>query len=489
MSMQFLREAVIKTQKRTGVNPALPNESFKRVLTEDKVYTDYVNNLCEGLTESDASVFKKLAGNTRIALMENSMFQLNPYEVMTFPLLRFAFPKTIAKEMVTWDVMDAPEVVKNFIVPTMKDAFGNKVTLPHYSSNPVQDYTMGPYVTGDITLGTGVYNVLAQVTYGGSPLNPTLAHVQKNFVITAVSDGTNTANVYIQPTVDGTFAADVLVNAVSDKIFGKIDYFTGDVSLSSFAGVVTEVTYKCNLSLEENKINPQVELEYQKIRIVAVDRTVSTTWSIQAEQDAKALMDLDLQKEIIDNLSKQLITSIDTEIVSELIAQNTLLNGANHTDTFNVRIPTGFAFGQKQWLDNMVVKLNKLSATIYNDIKFGEGNVIAMNPYDASYLESAEGFSWVGDITDGGEYGPKVAKIKGKWKILVSPIVPVGTAPMVFKPTNPAESIYFFGSYVPGVVSPYPLASKPSLSILSRYGKKLLRPAGIACLNIVDQAY
>jgi len=39
---------------------------------------------------------------------------------------------------------------------------------------------------------------------------------------------------------------------------------------------------------------------------------------------------------------------------------------------------------------------------------------------------------------------------------------------------------------VPAVLTPYPLGNIPSLTVLSRYGTQLIRPAGISVLNVIQ---
>jgi hypothetical protein len=72
----------------------------------------------------------------------------------------------------------------------------------------------------------------------------------------------------------------------------------------------------------------------------------------------------------------------------------------------------------------------------------------------------------------------------GKWKILVSNVVPQGKSLLIYKPNDEVRSTFIFAPYVPAVLTPYPLGNKPSLTVLSRYGSQLIRPNGIAVLNI-----
>ena len=71
-----------------------------------------------------------LAENTRINLLENSMFQINPYETLTLPILRVFYPKLVAKEAVTVSPMDKPETIKAFITAKFTPSPGTGTEYP-----------------------------------------------------------------------------------------------------------------------------------------------------------------------------------------------------------------------------------------------------------------------------------------------------------------------------------------------------------------------
>lgn len=112
-------------------------------------------------------------------------------------------------------------------------------------------------------------------------------------------------------------------------------------------------------------------------------------------------------------------------------------------------------------------------------------NVIACNPLDASIYENLNEFKYNGTSTEDGDLGYESATVaNGKWKILVSPVVPQGKNIVIYKPVEEIRAVYIFAPYVPAVLTPYPLGNVPSLTVLSRYGAQLVRPNGIAILNI-----
>jgi hypothetical protein len=115
MLKELLTEVYATTKKVSGVDPSKPG-NLKAVLVDDAAFAAYAEGLAESIEDkTDRSAFMTLAENTRINLLENSMFQINPYETLTLPILRVFYPKLVAKEAVTVSPMDKPETIKAFI--------------------------------------------------------------------------------------------------------------------------------------------------------------------------------------------------------------------------------------------------------------------------------------------------------------------------------------------------------------------------------------
>jgi hypothetical protein len=318
-------------------------------------------------------------------------------------------------------------------------------------------------------------------------LTADVAHLQKDFLVYKVLDGNgNSADVNIIPTVDGTIAADVEINGQPDTLLGRVDYLNGTVEFSSVNGVISKAAFSVTVSLEENVINPKVELTIEKIRLIVTDRQVSAEWSVQMEQDIKALFDVDIQAEIVSVIGQQIALDLDRQIINTLLAavQNPLMVPSTHVDSFSKTPPASFTWGPKHWYENIVPKLTSLSAQVYNDTNIDAANTILCNPLDASILESLQEYSYNGSSVDNGDFGYQVGSISGKWKVLVSSVVPQGKMLLVYKPTEEIKSVYYFAPYQPAILSPYPLGPKPSLTILSRNAQSLIRPQGLALLNI-----
>ena len=479
---ELLQEVYQTTKKLSGIDPSKPG-NMKSILVDDAAFEAYVTGLAESIEDKkDRAAFVQLAENTRINLLENSMFQINPYETLTLPILRVFYPKLVAKEAVTVSPMDKPECVKAFIrakfTPSNSSTqYDAPVTTPDIS----QGAAVGTPVSASMPVPSSAYDVLAVIG-----LTSTQAHLERDFEITGVSvDGTAWTSVSIVPAVEGHFSASVSIGGTADVVSGMVDYLNGTVSISSTTSTVLFARYTVTTSLEENRINPSVTLNVDKIRLYARDRQISANWTINMEQDMRALFDVSMQAEIVNILGQQVALDIDREIINALLTANTRLNAASHTGTFNRTPPTTYTWGTKYWHENIIVPLNELSGQIYTDTNIEAGNTILANPLDVAILEDLQTFNYTGTSSVDGDLGYRSATVAGgKWKVLTSAVVTQGTMLMVFKPVEELKAIYFYSPYVPAVLHPYPLGFTPSLTILSRYATALVRSNGIAALTI-----
>ena len=482
---ELLQEVYATTKKLSGVDPSKPG-NLKAVLVDDAAFDCYVTGLAESIeNKKDRTAFCQLAENTRINLLENSMFQINPYETLTLPILRVFYPKLVAKEAVTVSPMDKPETIKAFIKATFAPSNSStSYNAPVTGTDVSQGAAIGTPISGGIPVPSEGYDVLTQID-----LTSDQAHLERDFEITGVSaDGTTWIDIVISPAVEGHFSSSVTVSTgVTDVISGKVDYLNGTVDVSSTTSYIKYVRYTVTTSLEENRINPSVTLNVDKIRLYARDRQISANWTINMEQDMRALFDVSMQAEIVNILGQQIALDIDREIINALITANTRLNDATHKKTFNRTPDAAYTWGTKYWHENIIVPLNELSGQIYTDTNIEAGNTILANPLDVAILEDLQTFNYTGTSSVDGDLGYRSATVAGgKWKVLTSAVVAQGTMLMVYKPVEELKAVYFYSPYVPAVLHPYPLGYTPSLTILSRYATALVRASGIATLTIGD---
>ncbi|MFW6001798.1 MAG: hypothetical protein ACOCQD_00500 [archaeon] len=499
MSEQYqplLESTYNTTRKLYGMNPSQP-ENFKQMLSDDRAFQCYKDGLSEGLTESDKSHFCEIADSTRTALMENSMFQLNPYETLHIPILRVFYPKLIAKELVNVMPIDKPEVIMSFLkayfAKSTETNFDHQFPAIYDSAGNQLDISRGPSsgITVRETANVGEQHDILDEMPGY--LDSSKAHIEKDFRITEVYSDSQTEwktlDTPIKASIDGYFSQSVTIGSEDGYIQGEIDFLEGILTVSSTNSDFTQVAYQAYASLEENQINPKMKMDFEKIPFSALDRRIETEWTVNMEQDVKALYDIQIQSDIVSILGEQIAIDVDREIINDIIDTNATANPASHTKSFDLNPPTEFTWGRKAWYENILPELNKLSAQIYNSVLIGPANTLACNPLDAAVFESLNQYELVGDSVAGGEVGYRSATVAGgKWKLLVSNIVPEGKVIAKHRSPELLRAAYVYAPYVPVLLQPYPMGPIPALTIMTRYAKNVVRPNAFGVMEIEDSA-
>ncbi|MDW7973514.1 MAG: hypothetical protein RMI01_10000, partial [Thermodesulfovibrio sp.] len=217
------------------------------------------------------------------------------------------------------------------------------------------------------------------------------------------------------------------------------------------------------------------------------DRQITARWSLQFEQDVRALYDLDLQSQLVAVIGEQIALDIDREIINHLDSiVSSLPANSGHTHVFYLTPPPTFTFGPREWYKNIILSLERLAATIYRDTNIQAGSLIAVNPNDVNIFTALDDFTFTyeSNYMNAGIGFAEATVAGGKFKVLVSPIVPQGKILMTYKPDLEAKVVYYYCPYIPAIIHPYPLSNVPTISFLTRYAVAPIRPLGLARLDL-----
>lgn len=460
---------------------------FYTMLTNTSAYEDYKKSLTEGLDPVSAQLLQETMDTTRINLLteSNSSAQLNTYAPMQFPIMRKFFPRLILPQLVTVTTMDGPEKYRYYFNAKFKkhgeSAFGH--TFPEMSTDVSRGPSRGVSTTATSSRGSASGTSLDILN--AMSLTASTAHISRDFAIVGVTDGTTVVTVNIVPDIDGNFSQQVTIGSDTDIISGNINFETGVFTWSVVTGLVSAVNYKAFASLEENQITTKVRYEYEKVLIRAILRQLEGEWTIPMQQDVKALFKVDMQSHIASLMGDQLALDINKEIINDLFTENANNNSADHTDTFDAEPDVTFSGTKREWLQNIIYQLNKLSNIVHDDTQMGAANILFINPRTATVLQSLNDYRYNGDGVEGGELGYQSATINGgMFKVLISSVVPQNKIGMVYKSNDDSRVVYDYCPYIPVTIVPYPNQAVPTITAMTRYGKRCMRPEGIACLNI-----
>ena len=496
-TLNFLTESATAV-KKAGIDLNNPLD-FVKMIRNKSAWDVYATSLAEGIDEVSKPDFNTLMETARIQLMENSMYNFNPYETLIPGILRKFFPKLIAKALVNVEPIDKPDVMKTFVHARFGNysdsAAGNyPYEFPYVNDNrwdgealTKNDLTLGPTVGMNLAVSTELKSY-DMIDAAGLQRSQAIS-IDKSFLITGVEDSTSAIAWVVYPDVDGNFFAEITLNdGTTDRLTGHIDYLNGILNWESVAGNIDKVAFNATVSLEENKINSKIMFTTEKLRFEMRMRQIQGQWTIPMEQDLRALYSLNVQSELINMMGEQMAIEIDQEMIDDII--NAVYSSdatGRRQATFDLNPPDSYVWGRTNWYNNIQIPLSALSAEIYAANLMDQGNIIAANPVDAAVFESFQDFKFEGTGTPGGRIGYGTYSIQGgRWTILTSTLVPRGKMIQMYKSDDAQRATYVYSPYQMSILSPFPIANNPNLTIMSRYAKRMIRPESIALLSVTD---
>lgn len=478
------------------------DSDWRSMISEQTSRDRYFNILSEGLADKDADIFIKLCKNISessnlLNESSNTSAGFIPQAKTVLPLFRFVWPRLVVKEFVNVVPMDSPEIVRYFFRPTTVDAAGNKVLLPSYAAVgmgiPVGTVS-APYMMntpGGGTQGTNLLHI-ANVTDGKATVARGVVFLKWKGKDASGNDVEGEIE-HGQVDEEGKFSFTIAVDSnTMDQVSGSINFETGDIFISNIKsaetnGKVTQVGFMATVSTAEYNNASKITFDPRKERFNVEDIQLSAEWSMQWEQDQRARLGLDVQAEFISVFGNQIQLNIDSLMLNDII-YNVMRYNAGNIEQFN-REPqrAGFAHTKKTWAEELLIKIESVSAQIYTDTNLMPASHIVINPKDLVWLKMLSAFDFKGYMDKDGTLGssPVVGSFQNSYTVLSSPIVPAGTIIIGSKPTQDSFANYMYCPYAPLVLAPYPLGARPAMTVTSRFARKMLRPEGFGLVQIV----
>ena len=245
--------------------------------------------------------------------------------------------------------------------------------------------------------------------------------------------------------------------------------------------------------------------------VEAGSRKLQAGWTIEAMQDLNAQHGLDLESEMTQALSAEIVQEIDYEIISDLFAL------AGTVETFDGAAAGTYGGGGAgnyapayigDRLANLGVLVNRVANEIGRKTRRGTANFMVVSPLMVSVLQSAAK-SVFAPAVEGSFKGPNntmmVGTLNGQIKVYshlwnqVGAGIEMGAAPaaavddtmlMGYKGGNgETDTGYFYCPYIPlmssGVVV-HPVTFQPVVSLMTRYGKAVFVNAETSLGNSSD---
>jgi len=475
--------------------------------------------LLEGLDATKQKVVAPLLENQKTFMLNEAAaagstqaHDIAGFRKILIPMIRRIIPGTIATELVGVQPMTGPVG----LVYTLRYRYADAVANTTHS-NPFG--LPEPIVAGSEVFGHGGQDNSDPIRqwyssgagYAGSPTG-----VENQPAGSGAIDNAATANADVG-TVDAsgvawpsTVPAGDTSSNPNGNTFGPFGENVSDLGRAAVAGSL----YGGSGSTLEGSGGRKMTMDVVSQAVEAGSRKLQAGWTIEAMQDLNAQHGLDLESEMTQALSAEIVQEIDQEIITDLLALAGTVNtfdgaGAGSYGTAGNYTP-GFV-GDR--LANLAVVINRVANEIARKTRRGAGNYIVVSPLIVSILQSAAK-SVFAPAVEGSFKGPNntmlVGTLNGTIKVYsylwnqagttagvsndlgaTSPLQPANDTILIgYKGGNgETDTGYFYCPYIPlmssGVVV-NPTTFQPVVSLMTRYGKAVFTHTQTSLGNSAD---
>jgi hypothetical protein len=458
-------------------------------------WSEVKETLLEGLDAQKKQIVGTLLENEKQHILQETAasgavaaHDIAGFRKILIPMIRRIIPGTIATEIVGVQPMQGPVG----LVYTMRYKYGEGVNVPAAGSagNPWTPNPGGNF--GNITANDELFGnnpVLRQFYSGaaGAVSGTPLAQPA------GASGITNAAGDEADIQAEASRGAwPSSLPAHNTSLFGP---YGPDALGQSYAGRL----YGGSGSFIEGSGGRSMKLEVISQAVEAGTRKLQAGWTIEAMQDLKAQHGLDLESELSQVVSAEIVQEIDSEILSDLLAL------AGTTGTFDYTTIGAGPTYQPAYLGDRFANLGVIINAVANEIarktRRGAGNFIVVSPMVVSILQSAAKSVFAPAVA-GSFKGPNntmlVGTLNGTIKVYsylwnqvsglaaaTDDVILVG-----YKGGNgETDTGYFYCPYIPlmssGVVI-NPVTFQPVVSMMTRYGKTAFTQTQTSLGNSAD---
>jgi len=408
------------------------------------------------------------------------------FRKILIPMIRRIIPGTIATELVGVQPMQGPVG----LVYTMRYRYGETVTVPA-AGQPGNPWTAngsdGAITAGDEMFGN---NPVLRQFYSGAAGNvggtPLAQPAGASGITNAAADEAGIEAAASR----GAWPSSL--PAYNTAAFGP---YGPDATGQSYAGRL----YGGSGSFIEGSGGRTVKLEVISQAVEAGSRKLQAGWTVEAMQDLKSQHNLNLETELTQVVSAEIVQEIDSEILSDLIA----LAGTVGTYDY-ATIGLGPQYQPAYLGDrfaNLGIVINAVCQEIARKTRRGPGNFIVVSPMVVSILQSAAKSVFAPAVA-GSFKGPNnsmlVGTLNGTIKVysyLWNQVAGLGAAVndiilVGYKGGNgETDTGYFYCPYIPlmssGVII-NPVTFQPVISMMTRYGKTAFTQTETSLGNSAD---
>jgi hypothetical protein len=239
-------------------------------------------------------------------------------------------------------------------------------------------------------------------------------------------------------------------------------------------------TYKLYSDMEQDAEIPQITFTFDFVDVSVTKRMLGATYTPELQQDVNAFHSIDVEAELTALLSEVVSGEIDREILRDL------RKTASHVEFFDYgaydrRVAAGgLALTRKDYNQELIEKINQVSAKIMKFTLRGGANWIVVSPEVSALFNNLEYFHATDASADETKFSlgiEKIGSISNRYTVYVDAYAPAGVVLIGHKGDSIFHAGYIYAPYVPLMLMPKtinPADFKPVMGIMTRYAKKVV---------------
>ena len=230
-------------------------------------------------------------------------------------------------------------------------------------------------------------------------------------------------------------------------------------------------------SLELETEIGEVSFKLDSVTVSVEERKLRATWSPELAQDVSAFHNIDAEAELTALLSEQIAAEIDREILRDL---RKFAPWQTRWDVNGWRRQAGFStnYTQKDWNQELITKINQVSAQIQKSTLRGGANFIVVSSEISAVFDNLEYFHVSDANAESDQYNmgiERIGSLQNRYQVYVDPYSPAWSIIIGHKGKSLLDTGYIYAPYIPMQLTPTiynPENFAPVKGILTRYAKK-----------------
>ena len=230
-------------------------------------------------------------------------------------------------------------------------------------------------------------------------------------------------------------------------------------------------------SLELETEIGEVSFKLDAVTVSVEERKLRATWSPELAQDVSAFHNIDAEAELTALLSEQIAAEIDREILRDL---RKFAPWQCRWDVNGWRRQAGFStnYTQKDWNQELITKINQISAQIHKSTLRGGANFIVVSSEVSAIFDNLEYFHVSDANAEADQYNmgiERIGALQNRYQVIRDPYSPAWSIIIGHKGKSLLDTGYIYAPYIPMQLTPTiynPENFAPVKGIITRYAKK-----------------